>query len=379
MAPEPPKTVRTPSVQPPRGLRHLAETLKLTLFNGGPGQCVFPINNACNAACDFCHFNRNQLARDQWRFVPLQGAKDAIDILYRNEVHYIVLTGGEPMMHPDLLEIAGHAKRAGMTVLLVTNGSLLTPQSCRALKENGVSSIFISIDAHEASVHEKNRGLPKVLERIRKANALFKELGVQSTASVTMSRLITDYEALPAFLEGLGFRSVTFSYPLVRLGSSFLGYADSNLVNFQSEELVRAFDSVQRLKKRFHVVNPATSLEEMRRFLRGEQQDFECLGGYKYFYLDWELQLWRCHHWETPMCSIYDFDDSKRIRDGCQRCMIDCMRDPSVMQHIAISMSDAAGHVRAGRLGAAARTLLTKKNALSLKSAIEQWRWIVGL
>lgn len=364
---------------PSQGLARLAASLRLILLEAGPGQCVFPINNACNAACAFCSFNRDSLPKEKFRFVPLQGAKDACEILHSNDIHYLIVTGGEPMMHPHHLEICRHAKDAGMTVLLVTNGSLLTPQSCRELKENGVSSVFISIDSNDPEAHERNRGLPKVLERVRKANAAFKELGVQSTASVTMSRLIQDYEELPGFLSGLGFSAVTFSYPLVHLGSSFLGYGSSELVAFTPMELDRAFEAVLALKKRFHVVNPSTSIADMRSFLKGEPQRFECLGGYKYFYLDWDLRIWRCHHWETPIGSIYDFDKSRRVRDGCQACMIDCMRDPSVMQHIAVSVSDAAAHAREGRLGSAAKALFNRKNAISLQSVWEQGRWILGL
>ncbi len=46
----------------------------------------------------------------------------------------------------------------------------------------------------------------------------------------------------------------------------------------------------------------------MQRHLRREPERFGCLGGHKYFYLDWNLNLYRCHFWETPMCNIYDFD-----------------------------------------------------------------------
>ena len=45
-----------------------------------------------------------------------------------------------------------------------------------------------------------------------------------------------------------------------------------------------------------------------QRHLRGEKEKFGCLGGHKYFYLDWHLNLYRCHFWETPMCNIYQFD-----------------------------------------------------------------------
>lgn len=353
--------------------------LKLTLTQGGPGQCIFPINNACNAGCAFCGFNRDALKRADWKFVPVEGARRAAEILYRNGIHYLVLTGGEPMMHPNFREICRHAKEAGMTVLLVTNGSLLTPQSCEELKKNGVSSVFISIDAHDVRAHEKNRGLPKVCERIRAANAGFKELGVQSTASVTMSRLIEDYSRLPLFLKTLGFESVTFSYPLTHLDSSFLGFADSGLVSFKPEELAACFDAVLGLRQQFHVVNPVASLEDMKRFLRGQPQLFDCLGGYKYFYLDWDLKLWRCHHWEKPIGSILDMERIPTVRDGCQRCMIDCMRDPSVLQHAAVSLGDALGHLRCGSPVKAASALLTRKNRTSVRSALEQASWIAGL
>src|SRR5207245_10673454 len=57
-------------------------------------------------------------------------------------------------------------------------------------------------------------------------------------------------------------------YPLRQLGSSFLGYSDSQLVDFTNEELDAAFERIKRLKKRFLVLNPTPSLEEMQRLDR---------------------------------------------------------------------------------------------------------------
>jgi MoaA/NifB/PqqE/SkfB family radical SAM enzyme len=325
------------------------QSVKQALLEGGPGFVQFAINNACNAGCDFCSFNLDALPRKDWVFASLAKAKEAIGILVRHGVRYLVITGGEPMLHPDLFDIIRHGTGRGMVVILVTNGSRLDRTSIHALKESGLSSLIISIDAASAKTHEENRRLPRVCEKIRAANVLLRQLGIQSTASVTMSRLIDDYSLLPGFLKGLGFDSVTFSYPLTTLGSSFLGHADSHLVSYTPEELLLAFDEVKKLKRHLHVVNPTASLEEMQRFLRKEPQRFECLGGYKYFYLDWNFQIWRCHYWEEPIGSVFDFDDSRRIRDGCTRCMIDCYRDASVMQHVAVSVSDSIAQAREGR------------------------------
>ncbi len=114
----------------------------------------------------------------------------------------------------------------------------------------------------------------------------------------------------------------------------------------------------------------------MQRHLRREPERFGCLGGHKYFYLDWNLNLYRCHAWDKPMCPIYEFDQTKLIRDGCTRCMIDCYRDPSVLQFIAISASDAYHHLKKGRLGAAANNIFDTRNLVSLRAVWEARRWI---
>jgi len=351
-------------------------TLRLVLEDGGPGFCQFALNNACNARCGFCGFALDKLPRKDWHYVEREGALEAIDILYRQAVRYLVLTGGEPMLHPDLLEIVQRASGLGMKVLLVTNAGLLKPHRIRELAAGGLSSFIISIDAADADTHERNRGLPGVCDRIREANAVIDELGLHSTASVTMSRLV-DYEALPDFLKSLGFKAVTFSYPLTKLDSNFLSFSDSDLVNYSDAELLQAFGQVKALKKRFQVVNPTASLEEMERFVRGQEQRFPCLGGFQYFYLDWHLDLWRCHNWDQPMCHIKDFDGSQRVRDGCTKCMIDCYRDSSVMQHVGVSAHDAYQSFKRGNLHEGSKALIRKGNLGSVHSVLEQLPWLL--
>jgi hypothetical protein len=59
------------------------------------------------------------------------------------------------------------------------------------------------------------------------------------------------------------------------------------------------------------------------------------------------------------MCNIYDFDESKLIRDGCTKCMIDCYRDPSVLQFVAISASGAWNNLKKGKLARRLAMFLT--------------------
>ena len=374
-SPKPAADLSRPVVKPKQGaLKLLGEVLR----HGGPGYLQFAITNICNADCGFCGFARSQFDPKKRRSVTLKEAQDVVNIAVKNHIGYLLFVGGEPMVHRDLRAMTRYAAERGIKPMICTNGGLWNDENMKGLVNDGLSSVIMSIDAHDVAKHEQNRGLPDVCRKIKRANEFFHGAGIQTTASITASRLIDDYEKLPAFLETLGFTSCTFSYPLTSLASSYLSFSDSGLVNYSKDELLEVFERIKRMKHNsgYPVVNPTESLTEMQRHLRGEPEKFGCLGGHKYFYLDWHLNLYRCHFWETPMCNVYEWDDSKLIRDGCTRCMIDCYRDPSVLQFVAISASDAWNNLKKGRLGAAAKNVFDARNLTSLKAVWDDRKWI---
>lgn len=364
-----------PAVKPKKSFWRLMGEV---LDHGGPGFLQFAITNICNARCEFCGFAVDKFEPSHWRSVSWEEARDVIDIAVNNHIGYMLFVGGEPLAHKDLRAMVRYAAERGIRPLICTNGSLWTEQNMRGFADDGLSSVIMSIDSYDMARHEKNRGLPDVCRKIKRANEVFADFGVQTTASITVSRLIDDYDKLPEFLRTLGFSNCTFSYPLTTLPSSYLSFSDSKLVSYSPEELIGVFENIKAMKKRtgYAVVNPIESLTEMQRHLRKEPERFGCLGGHKYFYLDWNLDLYRCHAWDKPMCSIYDFDESKLIRDGCTKCMIDCYRDPSVLQFVAISASDAWNNVKKGKLSAAAGNLFDRRNLISLRAVWEDRNWI---
>jgi len=200
----------------------------------------------------------------------------------------LLFVGGEPLVHRDLRAMVRYTALRGIHPMICTNGSLWTERNMSDLADSGLSSVIMSVDAHDVASHEKNRGLPAVCQKIKRANEVFTALGIQTTASVTASRLINDYDKLPAFLAQLGFTSCTFSYPLTTLKSSYLSFSQSSLVSYTPDELIAVFERIKALKERsaFPVVNPRESLTEMQRHLRGETEKFGCLGGHNYFYLE---------------------------------------------------------------------------------------------
>jgi MoaA/NifB/PqqE/SkfB family radical SAM enzyme len=325
----------------------------------------------CNATCDFCNFANGKVERKDLRWINAEHCDAALQILYDRGVRYVSFFGGEPLLHPRLADLIAMTIAKGIGPALITNGWLLSAKLDQ-LAAAGLKIVYVSIDSALMSQHEANRGLKGLGERIRSATSRMPSLGMTAFAQVTVSKLIDDYRALIPLLQQLGFEAVAFSYPQrTRLGSSSLAWsAESNLMQFSDAELVHAFEAIDDLRNAFPVNNPSASIADMKRHVLKEPERFVCYGGYKSFYMDWNFDIWRCDTWRERMCSVWDFERTSLVRDGCTACIADCYRDSSVMLHFAVSLGDALDCLSKGRIAAALRTIMDGRNLESLKAVV---------
>ena len=345
-----------------------------TRRNPLPAICDVSVTNVCNAACDFCGFARDKGLAGPRRYINLAQFRRALPILRRRRVRYMTFQGGEPLVHPEITALVSSAARAGIECGLITNGWFL-PKHIDALASSGLKRLLISLDSDRISEHERNRGLEGLCGRMAQGVAVARTYGIPTVACVTVNRLV-DYEALPELLEKLGFEAVVFSFPRREpFGSTSLVYSeDSPLVDLGPTEVLAAIESIRNLKKKIHVLNPTAALDEAGRFVRGEKQLFPCVGGHKYFYLDWNLDVWRCEAWSEPLGSVFDLDDFPDQRDVCNACMMSCYRNASAMMHGAIAVMDSSHALAQGEVGSAVRTLFQRAVASSLWAvASERW------
>jgi MoaA/NifB/PqqE/SkfB family radical SAM enzyme len=98
-------------------------------------------NRRCNLDCGYC----NEYD-DVSKPVPLEEMKQRLDILAGMGTSIITISGGEPLMHPELEEIIRHIRRHGMIAGMITNGFLLSKERIRSLNESGLEHLQISID-----------------------------------------------------------------------------------------------------------------------------------------------------------------------------------------------------------------------------------------
>ena len=337
-----------------------------------PAACDCSVTNVCNAACDFCGFSRDKKLTGPARHVPADDFARALPILHRRGIRFMTLQGGEPLVHPDIIRLVAATTAAGIQCGVITNGWFL-PRYIDALAEAGMVRLAVSIDSDRVAEHERNRGLDGLTERIAEGIARAHDHGLPVNASVTVNRLV-QYDALPETLRQLGFDAVSFSYPRRDpFGSTSLVFdAESKLVDLEGEELLNALAAIGRLKSRFPVLNPRASLTEVGRYVRGERQAVPCVGGYKYFYMDWNLDIWRCEAWSEPLGSVFDLDHIPDQREPCHACMMACYRNASMFMHAGVAANDAMQALAAGNVRAAAAALFQRSVAQSMRSLIEE-------
>ncbi|MFH7594352.1 cytosylglucuronate decarboxylase [Streptomyces racemochromogenes] len=129
------------------------------------------ILEACNADCFMCEF---ALSRDTYRFSP----EDFADLLPKARdagVGYVRFTGGEPLMHPDVVDLVRAGTDAGMKMSVITNGSLL-PRTAAPLAAAGLAQVIVSLDGASGATHDVYRRTPGLfdsgLRGLREAAAL---------------------------------------------------------------------------------------------------------------------------------------------------------------------------------------------------------------
>ena len=291
-------------------------------------------------------------------------------------IRYVCLTGGEPLLYPDLLFCLTRARALGLTTLLCTNGSLLTAGLIEALGQPA------SRPSSFPSTRPPRR--PMTATGACRADRPYPghappghAAGLNPVASVTLSRLIDDLDEMVRLSGGWASGTHLFipHHPAALLLSGLCRELSGDLF---PGELYGLFTQVQELKERspVNILNPRLGLEESQRQLQGLPCRFPCLAGYKYLFVDWHLKVYRCHFRAETLGPLEEIDRLTPIRDGCNACTIDCYRDPSVYQYLAVSVADTLAAWSRGEVVRGLKTLLNPVNVLSLSALLEGRHWV---
>ncbi|MGA9995437.1 MAG: radical SAM protein [Pyrinomonadaceae bacterium] len=117
----------------------------------------------CNLACGYCN-EYDKVSNP----VPLEVMKRRLDKLAALGTAIVTISGGEPLMHPELDEIIRHIRSRGMIAGLISNGYYFTPERIERLNDAGLEYLQISIDNVEPDEVSKKslKNLDKKLQHL---------------------------------------------------------------------------------------------------------------------------------------------------------------------------------------------------------------------
>lgn len=206
---------------------------------------VWNITRRCNLKCVHCYANAKNIPFDNE--LSFKEGKDLIDDLADFGVPVILFSGGEPLIRKDLPELAAYAVKRGMRAVISTNGTLITSQTARVLKEIGLSYVGISLDGME-EINDRFRGVKGSFRSALEGIENCKKAGIKVGLRFTINKSNTgEIPEIFKLLEKMDIPRACF-YHLVYAGRG------SELVkeDLPHQETRKAVDLIMDLTKKLH-------------------------------------------------------------------------------------------------------------------------------
>jgi MoaA/NifB/PqqE/SkfB family radical SAM enzyme len=271
----------------------------------------------CNLSCTYC----NEYD-DFSKPVPTEEMFRRIDRLGAMGTAIITISGGEPLLHPDLDAIIAHIRKNGIMAGLITNGYLLVRERIERLNRAGLEYLQISVD--NVQPDDVSKKSLKVLDQKLALLAEYAEFQVNIN-SVLGSGVSNPEDALQVAHRAQGF-GFTSTVGIIHDGSGQL-----RPLGLREREI---FEEIMALGKRsFSRVNGF-----QHNIAAGRENDWQCRAGSRYLYVCEDGLVHYCSQQRGyPGIPLEQYTEEQRRREfltkkGCAaRCTVSCVHQISVV------------------------------------------------
>lgn len=312
------------------------------------------ITKRCNLRCSHCYLDASELESDKGELSTAEALKLIDDIALLAPGAMLILTGGEPLTRDDLFDLVGYATEKGLSVVLGTNGTLLTEEIIVKLKERGVKGVGLSIDSINPPSHNVFRGLEGAWERTVEGIDALNRHGIefQLQLSVTKNNY-TEVEEIIEFASQKGARAMNVFF-LVCTGRgqdmTDITPQQYEMVLVQLAELDKKYAGKMMIRGRCapHFLRVVQQRDPDSPVMKGATSG--CIAGTHYFRITPEGDVTPCPYMPTVVGNIR----KQSLADIWEKSSVfDKLRNPSYNGRCAdCEFSDVCGGCRARALAA---------------------------
>lgn len=164
---------------------------------GAPFQIVWNITKACNMRCIHCYEEAGHRGKDE---LSPQEVMDGLDAMSEAGVTSVAFSGGEPSIHPHILDYIGYTENNGMCAAMATNGYILADKDrSKKFIDSGLEFIQISLDGINPQTHDSFRGVNGAWERAVDSIKNFVDLGIFVEVATTVTR--NNLDEIPGMID----------------------------------------------------------------------------------------------------------------------------------------------------------------------------------
>ena len=219
-----------------------------------PFLVVWNFTNMCNLRCKHCYQRADFPLPDE---LTLGEKLNVVAQLDRAGLAAIAFSGGEPLIHPHFMRVAGEAARRGMYVAVATNGIALSNRGfAEKVKRLGVRYVEVSIDSADPDKHDWFRGMKGAWNLSIKGLRNAVELGFSTAIATTLTKMnIDEMGDILDLAEEIGVqRVIFFNFVPVGRGKDIV---DMDLDPVERERAMRRMFEEYRRRKKLLVVSTA--------------------------------------------------------------------------------------------------------------------------
>ncbi len=166
------------------------------------------LTQKCNLRCKHCYIDASRAMRGELSTVEALRLLDQVAEVCRETI--LILSGGEPLLRPDLDRLVARAAALGLMVVLGTNGTLLTLHRAQMLARQGLSGVGISLDSLVSSRHDAFRGVKGAWQAAVQGIDSARRAGLDVQIQMTLTRdNLTELPQVLRFSRQAGVRVLT--------------------------------------------------------------------------------------------------------------------------------------------------------------------------
>lgn len=183
---------------------YIIRKIKKLASLGYPFNATFELTSRCNIFCKYCYIDNSV------EELSTAEVRTALDKLDQSGICTLLITGGEPFIRNDILDILSYTFRKNFfEVYILSNGTLLDKEHISFLKANSKSiNLFrVSLFSHIPEVHDSFVGVPGSFEKSLKNAKMLLSAGVRTGILInTISQNVQSIETSSNYFQSLGFK-----------------------------------------------------------------------------------------------------------------------------------------------------------------------------